>query len=88
MDTFATIYFWDFMSLENCKNKSLTKINRFIVCVLFSFPDPLVNHKMVLLDASEALRKRFDFVTTTIQVEDYKSDIMSSCNDCQDVQKV
>ena len=42
---------------------------------------------MVLLDASEVLRKKFDFVQTTIQVEDYKSDIMTNCGDCQALHK-
>ncbi|KAK3598423.1 hypothetical protein CHS0354_016420 [Potamilus streckersoni] len=45
--------------------------------------DPEVNHKKILARATDVLHSHYKFLRTTIQIEDYNPDIMTSCVDCK-----
>ena len=45
-------------------------------------PEESLNKEKVLQAANKCLKKKFKIYVTTIQVEDYKGHVMSSCGDC------
>jgi len=46
-------------------------------------PEEISENERILQEANRLLRQRFQIQTTTIQVEEYKAQIMNSCENCQ-----
>ncbi|WAR10544.1 ZNT2-like protein, partial [Mya arenaria] len=62
----------------------------FSVLVLFTTITVLhkgVDHQAVLAEATEAVHNQFNFLHTTIQVEDHEPKTVAACSSCQELRK-